>query len=116
MRSQGERKAPESWKGILHVVTAFPSDGPCIVKITCLWNRKESCLPSPLGFCLFLCFPHKKRALNSVLTSFKDVFKTVILHGNRRTDKWRALPHPPGFSVSSESPQLLKEGRHARRK
>ena len=54
MRSQGERKAPESWKGILHFVTAFPSDVPCIVKITCLWNRKESCLPSPLGFCLFV--------------------------------------------------------------
>lgn len=91
---EGAREAPESSEGC---TTSELSSSPmcispllnrhkvllCPLRIIChlQQQRQRPSLPSECAFSL------KRRGFSSELTSFKDAFKTVILHGNQR-NRW----------------------------
>lgn len=84
--------------GILHFVIASSTDVRFVKIIYPLEQERHFSAISLVSvfffFFLFFLFTQKKRALSSGLTSFKDAFKTVILHGNknRRVESLTPIP------------------------
>lgn len=86
--------------GILHFVIASSMDVRFVRIIYPLEQERHFSAISLVSVFFFFSLPflsfhtQKKRALSSGLTSFKDVFKTVILHGNKKNRVESLTPIP----------------------